>query len=429
MPVRSTGRIPKYRLHKASKRAVVTLNGRVVYLGPYGTEESRAEYDRVVGEYLANGRRLPMHQAEGGQDGLTISELLAAYLRHARTFYLKDGKVTSEVDCIRCAARPLRRLYGLTPAAGFGPLALKTVRQELINSDLSRKTVNGYVSRIKHMFKWAVANEIVLPSVYDGLSAVEGLREGRCDARETEPVHPVPDSMVDAVRPFVSRQVWAIIELMRLTGARCGEIVIMRACDLDMSGAVWQYRPASHKTQHHGKRRTIDLGPKAQDVIRLFLKPDFGACLFSAADAVAEHRAEQRRNRKTRVQPSQRDRSKRNPKHRPGEHFTTDSLRRSITNACDAAYPPPEPLGKRGDETEAEWRKRLTEEQMAELAHWRRAHRWHPHQLRHSFATRIRREYGIEAARILLGHSSIATSELYAEIDRERVKEVAAKVG
>ena len=50
---------PKYRLHRASDYAVVTLNGRDHYLGPWQSEASKVEYDRLVGEWLANGRRLP----------------------------------------------------------------------------------------------------------------------------------------------------------------------------------------------------------------------------------------------------------------------------------------------------------------------------------------------------------------------------------
>ncbi|HUU70941.1 MAG TPA: hypothetical protein VM223_22860 [Planctomycetota bacterium] len=52
-------RIPPYRLHKPSGRAIVTLAGRQIYLGRYGTEDSRREYERLIGEYLVNGHRLP----------------------------------------------------------------------------------------------------------------------------------------------------------------------------------------------------------------------------------------------------------------------------------------------------------------------------------------------------------------------------------
>ena len=55
--------------------------------------------------------------------------------------------------------------------------------------------------------------------------------------------------------------------------------------------------------------------------------------------------------------------------------------------------------------------------------------RWHPHQLRHNYATRVRREYGIETARILLGHRSMAVTEVYAETDRSTAREIVAKIG
>jgi hypothetical protein len=51
--------LPKYAKHKASGKAVVRLNGTDIYLGPYGTKTSKLEYDRVIGEWLANGRMLP----------------------------------------------------------------------------------------------------------------------------------------------------------------------------------------------------------------------------------------------------------------------------------------------------------------------------------------------------------------------------------
>ena len=47
---------PKYRRHKSSGKAVVTLNGRDFYLGPYGSKASRIEYDRLVAEWMANHR-------------------------------------------------------------------------------------------------------------------------------------------------------------------------------------------------------------------------------------------------------------------------------------------------------------------------------------------------------------------------------------
>ena len=51
------------------------------------------------------------------------------------------------------------------------------------------------------------------------------------------------------------------------------------------------------------------------------------------------------------------------------------------------------------------------------------------HQLRHAAATRIQREFGIEAARGVLGHQVLSTTDIYAEIDREAAREVARRIG
>jgi site-specific recombinase XerC len=77
--------------------------------------------------------------------------------------------------------------------------------------------------------------------------------------------------------------------------------------------------------------------------------------------------------------------------------------------------------------------KRLPEEERRRLAglatEWRAEHCWAPNQLRHAAATRIRAAYGIEAARIMLGHASAVTSEIYAETDQEKAREIAARLG
>lgn len=41
-------------------------------------------------------------------------------------------------------------------------------------------------------------------------------------------MRPVPDAHVDAIKDHVSEQVWAMIELLRLTGMRPGEVCAMR---------------------------------------------------------------------------------------------------------------------------------------------------------------------------------------------------------
>jgi hypothetical protein len=118
---------PSYCRHKATGQAYVTIDGRDIYLGTYGAAASRAAYDRMIGQWLANGRCLPTEQPA------TISEVITAFWKHAQVYYRRpDGTQTGEANMFKYALRPLRRLYGATPANEFGPLALVAVRKFMV---------------------------------------------------------------------------------------------------------------------------------------------------------------------------------------------------------------------------------------------------------------------------------------------------------
>ena len=129
--------IPSYRLHKATGQAVVTLNAKDFYLGPWKSVASRLEYDRLIAEWASNGRQLPSTVDCGA---LSIAELLAAYLTFAKTYYSRDGPPTSEYTCMKDAIRPVHTLYSRTAVQDFGPLALKAVRQTMIDRGLAQQT-------------------------------------------------------------------------------------------------------------------------------------------------------------------------------------------------------------------------------------------------------------------------------------------------
>jgi integrase len=378
------------------------LDGRDLYLGRYNSPDSRAEFDRLLAEWLSNGRRLTAPAA--GSD-LTVNELILNYLRHADAYYVKNCQPTVEPGNIRLAVRPLRQLYGHTLTQDFGPVALKAVRGAMVEADICRSEINRRIGRIVRLFKWAVSEEMVPPSVHQALQTVGGLRRGRVDVRESEPVKPVPDAFVDAIEPYVSRQVWAMVELQRLTGMRPGEVCSMRSADIDTLGRVWTYTPERHKTEHHGRERKIYLGPTAQVILRPWLRTELSAYLFSPAEAMAERRAEMRERRKTRVQPSQQNRAKSQPEKQPGDVYTTESYRRAIAYGIKKAN------ADRAEQGELE------------------IPSWHPHRLRHSAASRLRREFGLDVTRAVLGHSSPVVTEVYAELDGAKAAEAMERVG
>ena len=216
-------RISAYRRYKPKDLGLVVLDGRQHYLGRYGSPESVAEYHRLIREWLARSP-VPMGEAGPGDDGLTINELLLAFwTRHAVRHYRKaDGTPTGELANYRDTLRPLRRLQGSTPAAEFGPLRLKALRQAMIEAGLARSTINQRIGRVVRVFKWAASEELIPAGVYHALKTVSGLPKGRTGAREPGPVRPVAEEAVAAIRPHVARQVWAMVELQRLTGMRFG---------------------------------------------------------------------------------------------------------------------------------------------------------------------------------------------------------------
>lgn len=393
-------RIPSYRLHKARNLAVVTLSDEPIYLGKYGTPESKAEYGKQVAEWLARGRT-PRPREDGG--GRSVNEIMLAYVQFAETYYKDaDGQPTRELETMKLAFRPLKALYGQTAAVAFGPLALEAVQTKMIEFKLSRRVINQRIGYVKRMFRWASKKELIEPSVYHRLLCVDGLRRGRSAAKETEPVRPVPDGHVDAIVPFLPPILRAMVGLQRLTGMRSGELVRMRTCEIETGGPVWLYRPKHHKTAHLGRERVIGLGPQCQALVGPLLKLDTSQCLFSPKQAEAERDLLMRTGRKTPVQPSQANRKKAQPKRAPGEAYDTRSYYAALRFAMKAAH-------KAGKLARAEF--------------------WHPHQLRHSAALRIQRDQGLEAARAFLGHAKPDLTAHYAGLDTALAAAVAERCG
>ena len=386
-------RLPSYRHHKPSGQAVVTLNGRDRYLGKFDSPESWLEFDRLIAEWLAHGRQLPDAVPCGG---LSVAELLAAYLRFAEHYYSSDGKPTSEYTAMKDAVRPVRELYARFTVREFGPIALKAARQQMIDQGLCRRHINQRVNRIRRVFKWGVENEIVPPEVLHGLQAVAPLKRGRTIARESDPVQHVPDEHVLPVLTLVSRQVAAMIQLQLLTGMRPGEVVLLRPCDVDQSGSIWIYRPHRHKTDYRGLDREVLLGPKAQEILRPWLDRDVVSYCFSPTEAEEERNLRRRQHRKTPMTPSQAARTRRtDPRRAKRDRYDRDSYRRAIEYAIKKAGTP----------------------------------HWHPHQLRHSCATKVRQEHGLDVAQLILGHQSADITQVYAKVNRQKASAAVSQFG
>ena len=279
---------PSYRCREGYTQAIVTLTDSVTkkrrdyWLGQHGTPESREQYHRIIAEWEANERRLPRPPVEPARtekpEQLALIVLLRDFYRFAKR-HNDDGEFRSFL----AAMRLMKKLYGRTPAVEFGPKKLRMLREQMIRGDATedpprkpwaRKYINQQVQRIRRIFKWAVAHELVPAAAHQSLCTLEPLKRGRSDARENPKVGPVPPDMLDAVMPLLSKPVRALVELQLLTGARAGELVELRVCDIevDEKTAVWSYRPHKHKNAHREHERVIYFGPRAQDILRPFMQ-------------------------------------------------------------------------------------------------------------------------------------------------------------
>ena len=377
----------------ASGQAVVTIQGHDFYLGPWDSKASKVEYDRIISEWLAGGRRLSPEW--GVTDDLTVVEVLARYKNFATQHYRRNGARTHGWDNILRAIEPLKRLYGRTPIREFGPLALKAIQREMTTARLSRGVINSRVGKIKRFFRWAVSEQLAPPTLIVALQTVAGLQRGRTPARETKPVTAVSDEVVEKTIAHLPPVVADMVRFQRFTGCRPGEACLVRPRDVDRSEAVWQYTPGSHKTEHLGRERVIFVGPKAQVVLTPYLFRESNHYCFSPQDTDRQRKAKLRASRKSPVQPSQEDRSKPGPKRKPRPCYDTNSYGCAIRRACEKA----------GVEA------------------------WGPNRLRHTAATEIRSLYGLEAAQTVLGHAKADVSQIYAERDWTLAKRIMAQVG
>ena len=375
MPAR---KIPSYRHQKSRNLAVVRIDGKDHYLGPYDSAESHQAYDRLVAAWLKR-RQVKV----GKVANITVCELILCFIQHAESYYVKDGKQTREFGCIKEACSPVRQLYERRLVDDFGPVCLQSVRDAMVEKGWSRKHVNKQVSRVRRMFRYGVAKELVRPETYQALTAVPDLKKGRTQALDHPLVKPVADDVVEATLPELSPLVRDMVQYHRLTGCRPTEVCLLRPGAIDRTGDVWVFAPDAHKTEHLDKHRVVFIGPRAQNVLRPYLDRDADAYCFD---------------------PREVPRAQRNSKCR----YTKDSYGRAVRRAVERVN-----------------RRRIREDgDKATLLE-----SWSPNRLRHSAATEIRKRFGIEGAQVILGHSSADVTQVYAERDLKLAEGIARQLG
>lgn len=409
---------PKYRLHKGSGQAIVSINGRRLYLGVYGTPKSHELYEKAISEWRRSlpgkaksettTKQVPLFNDEllitapklrerrqAGRE-VTVNELIFVYRKHTHVYYRKNGEVTREAMIIDEVLRFMDEHHGTDRVDEFGPVKLDELRERMIDElDWSRKHINKQVSRIIRMFRWAVEQELAPPESHSALAKLTGLKKDRSRARETRGVSCVDDEIVQQTISLLPPVIADMVRLQRLTGARPGEICTVRPGDIDRSASIWIYIPQSHKTQHHDQNRMIVIGPQAQAVLRPYLLRAADAFCFTPEESERVRLAKRTEDRTTPMRKRERERRKLKSLRIFAPRYDAASYRHAIQRACARAGLP----------------------------------KWSPNQLRHNAATEIRKRFGLDAAQVICGHQSADVTQVYAERDMELAMRVAREMG
>jgi len=264
--------LPSYLLHKSSGQARVRIAGRDYLLGPYDSEQSRIKYGKLISE-LAGG--LPVDPLAGcnrpqsaTDAGLSVAALLLAFLRHAESYYIKNGEQTDEVACFKSAMRPVRELFALIPAKDFSPLNLKAVQQRYVALGWSRGFCNSSINRVRRIFKWGVGEGLIPVPTWQALQAIPPLKAGHTTAPDYKRREAVSDEHLEAVRPHLRREYRDLFDLLLATGARPSELLGLQMSDINTRDEVWIAELADHKNVNRGLSRKLFFGPQSQLILR-----------------------------------------------------------------------------------------------------------------------------------------------------------------
>lgn len=301
----------------------------------------------------------------------TVEEIAAAYCEHTKTYYRRqDGTPTSEQASIPLSLRAIRDMYGETPVTALTHADMLRVRDKIVSwGTCSRSTVNFYMARIRRMWLWALDAGMIGAQTKAELSQVQPLKPHRTTLREPVPVLAAPDADIDAVCAIAPDNFADMLRVHRLTGMRPEEVCAMKWEHIDRSRTPWVYRPPFFKTQWRGMIRAVLIGKRARAILAKYDDGNFDGFPFCPARIIAQgiplangHHHQTMRGVVTANVPTKRGIDK----------WITGTYTNAIRAYCRKA----------------------------------KAKEWTANRLRHSFATEVRRKYGIVMAGVLLGHSN-----------------------
>jgi integrase len=290
---------------------------------------------------------------------------------HALDYYVKNGKPTTEVHNIKRAIKTLRETYENIPANDFGPLRLQQVRQRFIDQDLCRTNVNRFIAIIVRIFRWGMEREYITGyKLENGLviATAKGLSEVKPLQRGRSKARET-----DPVLPIDDDTIEETLKHCKPKVAAMIRVQLLLAC---RPGELCSMRPREidmaapiwvyRPTSHKTMHHEKSRIIPIGPKAQLLLKP----WLPNFPDQFIW-------------------------RSQIGPHMTVPGYATLIRKACIEAG----------------------------------VSVWSPNQLRHAGATKIRQQASLDAAQVILGHSTVATTQVYAERNLDAALKIAAEVG
>jgi integrase len=333
----------------------------------------------------------------------TVGQFVEKYLESVEQHLseLRDGRTNPTLTRLN-QLKPFFDPYTNWPVSEFGSDELKAVQDSLVEYryfyakhddepiGYTRDSINRMINSIRTMWQWGIGREVTTEAQRQRLKDVRPLRAGRTLARDRPKRVTVTLEEFNKVTENLTSVVADMLHIIWATAMRPSEVCRMRPFDISRDDPdCWLYVPGSdagpvgeHKTAHLQRVRAIPLASEAQAVLKPRIK-NFRATdyIFSPVEAVQEYMDKRLDDRKTPTSCGNRrgTNRKEHPMLRPGKMYKSLILNGALKRAC----------------------KRVGVE------------RFTPYDLRRSAATRIRSELGKEAAKLLLGHVSTDTTDIY----------------
>lgn len=333
-------------------------------------EEAAARY------WEENTRQFKRHEKKG----LTVDELCSLWDAHCKEYYRSsDGSKTTMARNSTLDVRLFREMFANASVEELQHADMLKLRDALVRTGICRKTVNRRMWCVKAMFTWAL-DEALIPAVVKAeLTQVQNLKRGRSAAPERAPVRPVDDVTINTTLEHMMPNTADMVRVHRLTGMRPCELCCLRWSQIDTSQTPWVYRVPAEANKNawrgeFGRPRVVLIGPKAREILNRHRGGDIP---FSPEKAMKEYFDAQREARVTPFYGGK-DPNAHIPR-KLGETWKTDSYTGTIAAACRRADIKP----------------------------------WGANRLRHAFATEVRRKFGLDAARAVLGHTDGCVTDIY----------------